>query len=185
MTLTCCRRNIANIAHSRIVCATQDSSTQRIRRHPGSHAGRSELRATHSPAETEATPWAHPSHCFHNPLPRAAPWLPSSTVHPYGPRPPSQRRRLQLSRARSAVGATSATEQPPSVVFSGHEPQTVPCPPSGALRSEPAPTPSEGPRPGRYCARLGRAARAAAMAVKARTASGPGPGPRQAQAEGS
>lgn len=104
----------------------------------------------------------------------------------------SQRCRPQLSRARSAEGATPATERPPSVVLSGHGPQTVPCPPSGAHRSEPVPPPSgaappghrhQGPRPGRYRARLGRAARAAGTAFKVRTAAGPGP--RQPQGEGS
>lgn len=46
-------------------------------------------------------------------------------------------------------------------------------------------TATRGRAPGRYHARLGRAARAARTAFKVRTASGPGPGPGQPQGEGS
>lgn len=64
-----------------------------------------------------------------------------------------------------------------------------PCPVLPAAPTAASPshhsTATRGRAPGRYHARLARAARAAGTAFKVRTASGPGPGPGQPQGEGS
>lgn len=67
MTFTCCRRNTAHIAHSRVLRAAQEPSAQRLRRHPGAHPGRAGAWATRRPAGTEATPVRHTGHRFHEP----------------------------------------------------------------------------------------------------------------------
>lgn len=100
MTFTCCRRNAANVAHSCILRAAQDPSTQRVRRHAGSHPGKNEARASHRPAETEAIPLTRTNHCFHKP--------------PY----------LQLPCYGPAAGRT-----PEADVCVPPRPAALPCPP--------------------------------------------------------
>lgn len=129
MTFTCCRRNAANVAHSCILRAAQDPSTQRVRRHAGSHPGKNEARAAHRPAETEAIPLTRTNHCFHKP-----PYLQLPCYGPAAGRTPEADVCVPPGPRLSHAPHTSAAEPLPSVGLSRHRPQTA-LPAAAGVRS--------------------------------------------------